>query len=234
VSANGVRNRIKLNAITPPVPGDGTIPLATARTVDELFNNYLTDLDPRGDSDRSKALRSALAASSNKRFQAFLDLLYQRRCAKWSFAVIAKACDITLGEFQAFWMNAELRRGVYDAACGTPDIVKDMIIDARSEELTCRQCDGEGKVASKDGRLLVCPVCGGRGRIRKIGDAHSRDKLLEIAGLTGKRGPLVQINATYSRVGIDAFTERISKIPFCVDVESEVVEQGDGIRRAGC
>jgi len=45
--------------------------------------------------------------------------------------------------------------------------------------------------------------------------------------VVNKRAPLVQINASYQSVGMSEFHQKMSKIPFFIDAEAEIV-QPDG------
>jgi hypothetical protein len=214
------------------IAGEARSPVPLRSAVDTGFDDYLTKLSPRGDSEDSKAFRFALAISPDRRFQKFLNCLDTRRYARWSLAAIARECDLTYGEFHAFWKTAQLDRTVTKAINAGPGLVDDLAKDARSVELNCHECDGAGKVGGADGKLHVCRGCGGRGKIRQIGDRHARKMLLEIAGLTGKEQPLVQIDAScqgMDSLGMSAAAERLANIRFDLDLEAEpVLEEARG------
>jgi hypothetical protein len=184
----------------------------------DAFSAFLTELDPRGNSEHSEAVQRALACSRDRRFREFLERLHQRRYQRYSLAAIAKSCDLSLGEFLQFWYDAQVKRVIAIACSAAPRIVSDMAEDALSTHESCERCDGLGwaevaawipfgMVPGYRGRLSdhseapavrACPACGGSGKIRKPGDQHSRERLLEIAGLTGKHAD-VQVVAIQLR-----------------------------------
>jgi hypothetical protein len=74
---------------------------------DEAYNRFLAELDPRGNSERSKVLHFALACSDDVRFHEFHKRLFQPRYRSWSPAAVAVSCDIRLDEFKQFWHQAQ-------------------------------------------------------------------------------------------------------------------------------
>jgi hypothetical protein len=190
---------------------------------------FLSALDPRGDSDRSKTVRLALASCRDPRFQEFLERLYRRRYQRHSLAAIARSCDIPLGEFLQFWHDAQVRRAIYLACAASPDIVRDMIEAALGRDVMCERCEGmtwvpeDPRIPSElipgflgrlpDGRSARrCPQCGGSGQIRQPGDGHAARRVLEIAGVIGPR-TTVEI-ASYN---VSRDIERLNRITVDVD-----------------
>jgi hypothetical protein len=168
---------------------------------DRVFATYLDTLNPRA----NEIMRIALAASPDIRFRTFLERVDSPRFLRVSFATIAKGCDISLMEFQEWWRKASTQRAITQAQLASPELVSDLIEDSRTREDVCDRCDGLGTViapANLDpeqvpGYHLIkeatpntdaiytrtCPRCAGVGKIRKSGDSHARDLLVEIAGL---------------------------------------------------
>src|SRR5260370_13988014 len=77
---------------------------------DDACNGFLNELDLRGNSERSAAVRFALACSDDLRFREFLDRLGCPRYMQYSLAAIARTCDIRLQEFVDFWQKAQIER----------------------------------------------------------------------------------------------------------------------------
>jgi hypothetical protein len=198
---------------------------------------FLCRLDPRGGSELSQAVRLAFAASPDHRFGEFLARLDRPRYAGWSLGAIAKSCDLTLGDFLVFWRNAQVDQAIYLACVASPGIVRDMVQDALSGEVVCGRCDGFGRVeidaaippelvpgylgrlgGNCDRVFRVCPACGGKGTVRGSGNEHARDRLLEIAGLIGKRASVVvhHDSAQYSHASAVA---KLAAITIDVDAE---------------
>lgn len=190
---------------------DGIRGLVAARhrgAHDRAYVAYLKELNPRN----NKQVRESLAASPDPRFQEFLDRVSRPRYFAVSLATIAKACGIDLLEFSRWWSSECSQRSIVLAQTESVNITKDMILDALSTETVCSRCDGMTWVAAPAGLPLTtpgytlmqaeggeirwtrtCPVCQGKGRNRKPGDAHSRDRVLEMASLL-QRGKGVQVN----------------------------------------
>jgi hypothetical protein len=168
---------------------------------ERALSTYLDTLNPRA----NEIMQQALAASPDIRFRTFLDRVMNPRFLRVSLATMVKGCGISLTEFQEWWRKACTQRAIAQAQLASPELVSDLIEDSRTREDVCDRCDGLGTViapANLDpeqvpGYRLVkeatpntdaiytrtCPRCAGVGKIRKSGDSHARDLLVEIAGL---------------------------------------------------
>ena len=218
----------------------GLVPSRKFGIKDKVYGEYLKTLNPRENPD----VQLALASSSDVRFNEFLERIKERRYARISPQAIAKACGIDLMEFQTWWNRQSSQVAIAKAQNRSIEVVEDMIQDARSSEDVCPRCDGLGFVAAPAGLpgdtdgykciepetaqqeakyIRTCPKCIASGRIRKIGDAHARDRVLEMSGLIKKdKGPLVSLNfggASHS----SAVSSLNDAMPMTIDVESEPV-----------
>jgi hypothetical protein len=209
--------------------------LTSGRGLD-AFNAFLAELDPRGDSERSSAVCLALACSRDRRFQEFLRRLDQPRYQRYSLAAIAKSCDLSLGEFLQFWNDAQVERAIAIARSAGPGIVSDMTQDALSSYKSCERCDGLGWVEvpawapaemvpgylgplsdhPEAPAVRTCPACGGSRKIRKPGDRHAREKVLEIAGPIGMPASVQVVAFNFNPV-----VERTDRITVDADPEEE-------------
>ncbi len=182
----------------------GMVPSPRYGKTDTVYGAYLTELNPRGNKD----LQLALASSADPRFREFLDRLMSLRYKRMALATIAKGCGIDLAEFNKWWNQASTQQVIAIAQSKSLDITRDMAEDARTVDAVCERCDGLAFIPAQSGLPLEtpgyrpmtgpegevlwvrsCPVCQ-NGKIRKPGDPHARDRVLEIGGLLqrGKSG----------------------------------------------
>lgn len=182
--------------------------------LDRVYSAYLDELDPRSNED----VQLALAASGDIRFKEFLERINMPKYRRASLATIAKACNITLSEFNNWWSRASTQRAIAVAQVGSVMITRDIVEDARTQEVFCPRCDGLGFIAAQPGlpadtpgyRMLEpsdddeglkyirnCPQCKTEKVIKRVGDAKARDQILELSGLV-KKGAAVQIVQNFS------------------------------------
>lgn len=219
--------------------GRGLVPIAGK--LDHSYNEYLEGIGIR-DPERRQEVELALAASNDKRFNLFLSYLPNPRYRRASLSSIAKACAIPLPQFMEFWQKAQHTRALAVAQEGiTKHVVPDMVEDSRSKDVPCDRCDGFGWVYAEDGlpkttkglrkmddsdpksrQIRACPLCSGTGNIRKTGDTDSRKMLLEMSGLTNKKGSAVQITQHFGGMGIESAVERLNRVSFDLGDDSVI------------
>lgn len=78
-----------------------------------------------------------------------------------------------------------------------PNIMDDIVRDARSQYRKCSRCKGT-KVITEDDCEVECPHCDGKGKVYVMGDVKSRDQILTAVGLGGKG---LQINTQVNTIG---------------------------------
>lgn len=100
---------------------------------------------------------------------------------------------VTMPMVLNLFKDAKLTEGTIRMHAGLPDVMGDVAEDARSRMRMCSRCHGKG-VVLQDGKEEVCAHCEGTGKVRIVGDRHARDLMFESAGLTKKRGPLIEQN----------------------------------------
>lgn len=205
--------RSKTKAIAIIEPGRGEVPDRAHGRLDEVYGAYLDQLDPRG----SEIVQQALAATEDPRFKEFLERINMPKYSRVSLQTIAKACCIPMAVMQAWWQKASVQRAVAVAQTQSVIITQHMAEDAKSVDDECPRCEGLGFVAAAPGlpntvpgyKLISkatkdqperwirdCPKCKGATTVRTPGDSHSRDKLLDMAGLV-KKGPAVNITQNF-------------------------------------
>lgn len=205
----------------------GVVPFGKA---DEVYNKYLEGLQITKQSPLGDVVRTALAASDDPRFKAFLEMALSDRRNQgngMSLAAMANLCQIALIEFQAFWRSVRTNEAIDIATNALPSLTKDLVDDAKSDESTCPMCDGTGQIQREGKPDKICPNCAGKGVIRTIGDKHARKQLLEMTGAIKKEAP-VQVNLNMRGVGMEAAAARLNKaVPFDLDVTSATEESVD-------
>ncbi len=185
----------------------GLVPSRAFGSRDKVFTSYLERLNPRD----SAIVQQALATSTDIRYREFLDRILTNRYKRVSLATIAKACNLDYKEFSDWWNRESTAAAIAIAQNSSVDITADMAIDARSIEAACERCDGMTWIScpqglpietpgyrylqSSEGEVMWirdCPNCKG-GKVRKPGDSHSRDRVLELGGLLKRGGAQVAI-----------------------------------------
>ncbi len=221
----------------------GLVPNWDSDQIDQPYENFFDPLKLR----ENPELQQALAASADKRFRGFLDELQKPKNRNKRLSWIAKVMGISLAEWGQFLNSSYHTRAISIAAARLPGITNDMADDAMTQKDACGRCDGWGfvTVPSEDVPILEdgqpipggirpmgarfvrdCPKCDGAGKVKRVGDAHARDKILQLNGFDKKgAGVTVAIN-NYGGMGIDA-ARNLSAITFDVNADGadgEIVE----------
>lgn len=204
--------------------GRGLVPRGR---LDRAFGDYLNELNPRYNLE----VQSALAESTDVRFQTFLERISDYKYRQVGLASLAKGCNIELSDFNKWWRKACSQRAIAIATVKSVKITEDIAEDAKSIKVVCARCDGLGWVSAKAGlpedtpgyRVIGkdkddedawardCPNGCESGQIRKPGDSHSRDKILEMSGLIQK-GKGIQINQNFTTVSHSSAVDSLNDI----------------------
>jgi hypothetical protein len=216
----------------------GLVPSQKNGIQDKVYGSYLDQINPR----ENKDVQIALASSPDVRFVEFLERIKLPRYKRMAVQTIAKGCNISLGEFQKWYNQASTQRSIALAQQASVKITEDMVEDAKSREDACERCDGTTWIPAQQGLPLStpgyrpveiegqvqwirdCPRCQ-RGKVRKPGDAHSRNLLLEMSGniVRGKGGVSIIQNFggashTSAVADLDSMT---MDLPDTIDAEFE-------------
>jgi hypothetical protein len=210
----------------------GMVPNRSFGSKDKVYKAYLDTINPRDNQD----VQIALASTTDKRFQAFLERIMDGRYKRTSLPTIAKACNIGLAEFNHWWNKESTQRSIAIAQQKSIAITSDMADDAMSIEVVCDRCDGMAFVAAPEGLpkdtlgyrqmkagneivwVRTCPVCKG-GKVRRPGDSHARDRVLEISGLL-KKGGGVSVNVNYGGASHGSAIAELDCMTIDVNAES--------------
>lgn len=195
----------------------GMVPSRSYGSHDKVYGAYLRALDPYD----NPYVQLALANSKDDRFRDFLDRVMTLDKKRFSLQSIAKACDIDLKEFTEWWNKESVQAAIAVFQQSSISVAKDMVKDAMSIDAMCERCDGLKRVEAPSGLPLdtpgydrvqakndegvtiilwfrACPVCLGIGTVRKAGDAHARDLVMEASGIVQRgKGIAIQVNTNF-------------------------------------
>lgn len=182
----------------------GLVPSREFGRLDTVYTAYLDKLDPRN----NERVLAALEDSKDERFTTFLARIQDGRFKTANLATIAKACNISLKQFQSWWQKESTQQAIAVAQVSSVKIAEDMANDARTQDTVCSRCDGLKFVAAPSGLddyeipgyrcieepseksegkwIRTCPACLSLGTIKKPGDQHARDRIMEMSGIIQK------------------------------------------------
>ena len=140
-------------------------------------------------------------------------LSYLRDPAFASYAPTTLAQKAGLSRLELFDLlgKRDVALAVFNSRCKhLAKVLDDIGEDSKTRIVKCRNCDGKGQVALEGADLSTarglvesgididlvqpCPDCDGSGKLRKIGDAKSRDQFLKIHGFDKGAGGAPTIN----------------------------------------
>ncbi len=215
----------------------GLVPARAFGNNDRVYKAYLDKLDPR----HSDKVQESLAVSKDPRFREFLERISMSRYKRFSLPTIAKGCNIDLAEFQSWWQKEATQQAIAVAQTRSIELVEHMAGDAMSSMDVCPRCDGLKFVAApdglsedeipgyrsiKDGETLKwirdCPKCQD-GKIRKIGDTHARDRLLEMSGIIQKGKSGITLVQNFGGAGHASAMSQLDDM-MTIDVTAEVMD----------
>lgn len=189
------------NKPTKREPGGGRlIPTQTAR--DKPFRTFL-DAIPR-----EHFLGVLAAQPEESRLRSLLALMtadYSSYTHPPLLVTLCKKAGVTMQDIMNLMKDHAVAEGTVKMMLSLPQVMEDVGQDAKTRVRTCTVCLGRGHVTiaeqDADGKLTGdsheedCLNCEMTGKVREIGDKHSRELLFETAELTNKpRGPLINQN----------------------------------------
>ena len=168
------------------------------------YNRFLEGID-------EKDLHSALALDPRRKMQICLAALTHpgivsatRRGSgkpgEWSIAAILKRQGLTLIELMDTYGRYRTSQAIRVAMDRSPKIMTHTADDAENRMVVCSRCDGFGtldidreeeSVKRQKALLRTCPECKGTGEVNQSGDSEARKLIFEVAGIAGKKGPMV-------------------------------------------
>lgn len=220
----------------------GLVPTSDNGRADAAYGAWFDGIEAEDDPE----FHIALAQAQEPKYRRFLEMLGQPNRRGLKIQTMAKQCGIDLPEFQQWYGKACVQMAIGVAQRKARFLVADMAQDARSRSEFCERCDGLGWVGAPDGlpvdtlgyRIMgmrihdgkedpvwvrTCPKCLGKTRSDEPGDEHSRDKILELAGLVPKGRAAVSIVQNFGGAGHgSAVNGSLSSLT--VDVSADVDE----------
>ena len=220
----------------------GLVPARSEGRKDKVYAQYLEALDPRN----NEKVQIALAECPDVRFQEFLERINMPKYGRVGLQTIAKACGIDLLQFNNWWQKASTQQAIATAQVGSVRIAEDLVQDAQTKDVVCERCEGLKFVAAPEGlweleipgykeistdpknRQFIrdCPACNGTGKTRKIGDAHARDRVLEMSGIIQRGKAAVSIVQNFGGASHSSAVTQLDEA-MTLDAEFESVPSGD-------
>lgn len=211
----------------------GLVPGRPIGAQDKVYAAYLDNLKPRDNRD----LQIAMASSPDPRFREFLDRISIPRYRRVSLQTIAKACNISLADFNNWWNRESTQRAIAVAQTRSIALTENMANDAMSRDEMCDRCEALGEILAPpglepdktpgyrcftDGKdmkwMRTCPKCRGIGYMSRPGDTHARDRILEMSGLIQKGKGI----AIIQNFGGAAHSSAVSSLDaLTIDVDSD-------------
>jgi hypothetical protein len=131
-------------------------------------------------------LDDALLVSGDARFHRLYDALHDDVYRRTSPGTLCRKFGVSWMDLMNLWYSYNMHLGLMRLANRLPKILDDIAEDSESRDRSCPVCDGIGYVAT-DSIRYTCVICDGVVKVRVPGDAHARQLVFEIIGLTGPR-----------------------------------------------
>lgn len=197
--------------------------------LDHAYNRFLEGIE-EGELHQALATHPGPAELRKNKYQQALLMLTHPRYVKvsrrdgpgkdggakngaWSIAAIMKHAGVTLQELMEVYGRYRIAQATRIAMDRSPTIISHAADDAENRKVVCPRCDGLGTLDIDAAReevqekrrkaiLRTCPECEGSGRVMQSGDAEARKLVLEVAGLVGKKGPVVDARSVHYGNGV--------------------------------
>src|SRR5215831_14223353 len=134
-----------------------------------------------------------LQFSGDQRFFRLYDTLHDDAYRNTSPGTLCRRFGISLRDLVDVWREYNRLMGLMYAATHLPQIVADVVHNARSRDVVRPRCDGLKNVRDGEAETRTCPVCQGEGSVRIPGNAHARVLVFETLGLLGRKAPAIRI-----------------------------------------
>lgn len=151
-------------------------------------------------------LAGILELQADEKFKGLILRLKDTGYKRHTLSSMCRASGVSYLDVANAVMNKGKADGIIATAKHLPQIMEDIAIDAKSREVTCPLCEGDGeRLRSKDGEaptIRKCLECDGTGKVRKAGDPAARKSFMEgVAGFTAKLPPQTQNNTLNLQLG---------------------------------
>lgn len=179
-------------------------------------------------------LQEMMLASGDQRFVSFGHALGDPLFKNRSLVQLCAMHGLGPKDVAAMYKEAQLAVGQIQQMRHAPNILESNAVAAIGLKVpcptckgrkvlveTCERCAGSGKIGKGPcaycGELGVievgpCQTCAETGWIMKAGDNGAFKGFMESAGLTGKSGPLVNINQNFGAGGLEDFLREAERV----------------------
>src|SRR5258708_2490884 len=159
--------------------------------------------------ERTLGGRAALVAAlthapASAHMEFILGLIGDPEQARTPLGQLCAQGGVTPGELLGAWRSGEILRGhvlaTKQVVAALPGVVADVLKRAAPYEDTCSSCLGLGRVTPEPTRAvpnpeaIPCPACLGSGALTYEADLDRAKLALDLAQLTQRAGPAVQLN----------------------------------------
>ena len=97
-------------------------------------------------------------------------------------------------------------------ATNLPQILDDVVHNARNRDVVCPRCDGLKTVRDGADESRTCPVCDGNGEVQLPGDPHAIQLVFEALGLIGRKEPVIRIEQNVRVESLEEMLRMTQKI----------------------
>ena len=142
---------------------------------------------------RHPDFNDVLQFSGHERFYRLYDALHDDAYRNTSPGTLCRRFGVSLQDLVDVWIEYNRLMGLMYAATQLQQIMTDVTNNALSRDVVCPRCDGLKTVRDGEAESRICPVCEGEGTVKVPGDPHARELVLEVLGVTGRKGPALRI-----------------------------------------
>jgi hypothetical protein len=155
-------------------------------------------------------LARILSTSADPRVERLVAYMFQPMFRDQTLESLAVKAGLVYGEVLRIITQAKVGQGILEMSEHVPGVMVDTAIDAQAKDIACPACRGTGEViddrAAKPRKgqppdLTECWTCQGSGWCREPGDTEKARLVFDAVGLTGRRGPSVQVNVGQTGAG---------------------------------
>lgn len=150
--------------------------------------------------DRMK-LATVLVYSADKRIKTAAMMALDPGYSGQSFLAILRTLGLEFHQAASEYEALQKQFAKLKASAELPQLAQETADAAKNRTVTCTRCHGdrtilitEGKGKGKKEREIPCPSCDGKGKVVQLGDYDRLKLTYESLGLTGARGPLINLD----------------------------------------
>ena len=166
-------------------------------------------------------LLKAAVASQNPKAAVLAELLLDPAFKNSGTKKLAQRAGLTMPEIVDLYRDKQWLETTLILHEKLPAIIDGATDDAKPKMVPCEECKASGKSETGD----KCWVCGGWGEVRRPGDKDKLNFVGEAVGMTGKKGPFVQVNTQVNANGpqlTHSFDDLVRKATITINKQKQV------------